>query len=353
MSVIIKNKIISITDRTIMEIIKRHKNINQNVIRKFVILLKGIGIDLIEINKETLDMVKNLPEDLDYIYKVNDISNICFINKYKYNFKYIVIDYKEALVLDSNCLDKLKYRDIILEIDVKVLDNIFLPISNKIFEKLNIRCLRIKHIVKYNLLGWSNLIDRIRKSFFVDIDFCADNKFYMATAISLEGCMDGVDFITAAFNGEKYKLASLEEIILELKVIKEAQISGDLKLIGKLKKVYEELTGENIECMKPVIGQDIFKYESGIHVDGIAKNPNTYEPYNPCDVNDKRTMYIGKHSGKKSIMVKLQELNLDYKNIDMSQFLSKVRETSIELRRNILDDELIKIYNDFNNSCLK
>lgn len=355
MSVIIKHNKKFIIDRTLPEIMRSSEKIHENMIKKFLILLKEIGVDLIEINKSTLNKIKNLPRGLDYIYSIDNICDIYFLNKCEFKFKYISVDYKKAVTFNFNkdILNKLKDKKIILEVDIKILDKLLSSEGNEIFNKLDISCVRIKGVVKYNLSGWSELIENIKIHFSTEVDFCPDNRFYMATAIAMEACSDGADFITAAFNGSIYGFASLEEIVLGLKVIKDGEVSGNLKLIGELSKVYTQLTGEKVYCMKAVIGEDIFKYESGIHVDGIAKNPYTYEPYNPYDIGEKRTMYIGKHSGKKAVMLRLKELNIDYEGINGNNFLSKIREVSIKLKRNIFDEELIQIYNDFKNTCLQ
>lgn len=352
MSIIIKNDEKFIIDRTLMEIVNKSGKINENMVENFLILLKHMGVDLVEINISAFNKIKNFPEELDYICNIDNASDIYFLNKYE--FKYISIDYEKVITFNEDTLNKLKHNDIILEVDIKILDKLFLGQDNDIFHKLNITCIRIRNAVKYNLSGWCRLIENIKTHFFTKVDFCPYNEFYMATAIGMEVCVDGADSITGAFNGQIYGLASIEEVILGLKVMKKGEVSGNLKLIGELAKVYTQLTGEKVYCMKAVIGEDIFKYESGIHVDGISKNPYTYEPYNPYDIGEERIMYIGKHSGKKAIMLRLKELNIDYEGIiNENDFLNRVREVSIKLGRNILDEELIKIYNDFKNTCLQ
>ncbi|WP_242872328.1 homocitrate synthase/isopropylmalate synthase family protein [Clostridium coskatii] len=342
MSIILGKEKKLIVDRTLPEVVKRAEIVDQDLADEFITLVKNIGVDFIEINGEVLQKIKNLPENVDYIYRVGDLLDV-------YEFEHLIIDYKKAEILPEEFLNKLRNKKIILEVDIKVLEQFNVKDNCKIFGKLNIICIRIKGIVKYNIAGWNRLIENIKNRFSVYVDFCADDKFYMATSVSIESCVDGADVVTAAFNGQVYGFASLEEVILGLKVIKGGKVCGNLEFMEQLVEVYTKLTHKKVHPMKAVIGEDIFKYESGIHVDGIEKNPDTYEPYNPYDIGKKRIMYIGKHSGKKAVMIKLKELNIDYQDVDIGEFLKEVRKNSIKLKRNIFDKELISMFNDFKN----
>lgn len=344
MSIIIKKRRKIIIDRTLSEIVKANKNIELKLTAEFLALIKELGVDFIEINQEVIEKITELPEGLKYIYRFENVFDA-------QKFKYIILNYKKLRYLDENSLEKLKDKKIMLEVSIRDLDKIAIEEFDKIFNSIDVVCIRVKDVVKYNLSGWNRFIEGIKNRFSVYVDFCASNKYYMATSVSLEACVDGADSVTAAFNGQIYDLAPLEEVILALKVIKNGEFHGNLKLLAKAVGVYEKLTGKKVFPMKAVIGEDIFKYESGIHVDGIEKNPSNYEPYNPCDIGGTRTMYIGKHSGKKAVMVKLKELNVDYEGVNIENFLDKIRKMSTELKRNILDDELIKMFNDFKKSA--
>ncbi|MBC2582419.1 homocitrate synthase [Clostridium sp. DJ247] len=346
MSIIVEGSKKLIIDRTLPEVAKNLKNVKKDHVFSFLKLLKQVGVDLIEIDKLTIDKVGKLPRTLEYIFRIKTCKDIALIDKY--NFKYLVVDYERALSLSLEHVNKITNRNVILEINIEDLNNFLEHNYNKIINKLNIKCLRISNVNKYNLLTWKQLIENIKSRFLVTVDFCADNKYYMATAISIEACTDGADVITTAFNGENYGFAPLEEVVMALKIIKNGNVCGDLRLLGELSTVYKNLTKENIFCMKAILGEDIFKYESGIHVDGIEKNPITYEPYDPNDVGQKRKMFIGKHSGSRAVMVKLKELNISYTGIDMEALLQKIRVKSIQLKRNILDEELIQMSNSFN-----
>lgn len=339
MSVILDKSKKIIIDRTLPEVIKKMKNIDGYEVLKFIKLLKEIGVDFIEIDQKTLLGLAEIQNTNKYIYRIENKSDIKFL--YKYEFKYVVLDY--TLVNEFSL--ELLGRKIILEISIDDLDELFLDENKTIFNIFNIKVLRIKNVKNCNFQGWHELLKDIKCRFFVDVDFCPSDVYSMGTAIAIEACIDGVESITATINGKGDSFAPLEEIILGLKVIKNATVIGDTTAIDDLKKCYKSLTKEKIYSMKAILGEDIFKYESGIHVDGIEKNPTNYEPYNPIEIGTYRQMYIGKHSGKKAVMVRLNELHVKFNNINLNTLLNEIRDKSIELRRNVYDEELIVMCN--------
>ncbi len=347
MSILVNGSKKNIIDRTLIHMKKNTKTLNGHKVADFLKLLYGLGVDLIEIDNDIVSSIVELPQDLNYVYRINKNSDVLPLNNQEYD--YVVIEYKNVFDLDVMGIKRIKNNKVMLEIGIEDLDELYLDENSSMFISFNIKCIMIKNINKYNLKNYAGLIKNLKTNFLVEVGFCTCNKFYMGTAITMEVCTDGADFITTAFNGENYGYTPLEEIIVALKIIKNSTLSGNLKLLPQIVSTYIELTGEKVYCMKAIIGEDIFKYESGIHVDGIAKDSKTYEPYQPSDIGKERKMLIGKHSGKKAIMVKLQELNIDYTYINMDDFLSEIREKSIRLRRNILDGELVEMCKNFNN----
>lgn len=347
MSIIVDGSKKYIVDRTLEVIAKKNRYISSSEASYFISLLRSFGVDIVELNYETIDKVKSFPSCMNYAYRIEEDLHAVYVNKL--NFKYIIIDYRKAVNYTEDYANRFNYKNIILDIDIEDLDCLYLDETKKIFSRFNIKAIRIKNIKKYNLVSWESTIKNLKQHFLVQVAFCADNSFFMATAISVEGCIDGADFITTNFNGGENGYAPLEEIILALKVIMHGILCGNSKLLKQLTNSYKQLTKEEIYCMKAVLGDDIFKYESGVHADGIAKNPLTYEPYNPMDIGKIRKMYIGKHSGKKAVMLRLKELNVNYSEINMEDFLIKIRQKSIELKRNILNNELIEMCISFKN----
>ncbi|MGB9858786.1 MAG: homocitrate synthase/isopropylmalate synthase family protein, partial [Moorellaceae bacterium] len=98
---------------------------------------------------------------------------------------------------------------------------------------------------------------------------------------------------------------------------------------------------------KPIVGSNMFAHESGIHVNGVLKNPQTYEIFAPEEVGLKRRIVIGKHSGTAALKMKLAEYGIILGEQDSAALLQQVRAAAVELKRSLLDQELIYLYKDY------
>jgi homocitrate synthase NifV len=95
------------------------------------------------------------------------------------------------------------------------------------------------------------------------------------------------------------------------------------------------------------VGTNVFAHESGIHADGVIKNPLNYEAFAPEDVGLERQIVVGKHSGTRTIYRKFQEFGLELSQEDCAGVLALVRQTAVELKRALFDKELMYIYQDY------
>ncbi len=72
------------------------------------------------------------------------------------------------------------------------------------------------------------------------------------------------------------------------------------------------LTGFTIQPNKAIVGGNAFAHESGIHQDGVIKNPLTYEIMTPQSVGlSGSQLTIGKLSGRRGLQGKLKELGYE------------------------------------------
>jgi homocitrate synthase NifV len=172
---------------------------------------------------------------------------------------------------------------------------------------------------------------------------CIKNEYNSAIAMSLEWIRSGGRKIITTFSGIG-GYASLESLLGSLEFLEHIKHGGNYVLFPEVLKIFEEITENEIEPNTPFIGRDIFNVESGIHVNGIAKNPKTYEPYDPSEIGRMRKIIIGKHSGISSLEIKLKELHIEYKDNNLSNMLEKIRKICTQKKRGLNDQELKQLF---------
>ena len=207
---------------------------------------------------------------------------------------------------------------------------------------------------KIRLTGMADLISRDYRTFFealvhsgaTTLDLCPSNSMHCATAIALEWIFAGGSSVSCAFSCG-HDFPRLEEVLMGLKLRDSASIVGDLSVFNQLRNLYEKMTRLPVSPMKAVIGTDIFKVESGIHVDGVLKNSATYEPFSPQTVGSQREIVLGKHSGEQSVLYKLREQHLS--ETGAKSILKQIKEGCSQLGRNISDLELYALASEVKN----
>ena len=182
--------------------------------------------------------------------------------------------------------------------------------------------------------------EKLRGAFGPGLSFRAGNRRFCATAASLEWILSGGRACCAAFGGAG-DAAFLEEVLAGLNVL----TGADYRLSGmpRLRAAYERAAKRKIVNFKPVAGREIFAVESGIHADGIFKNPANYEPFTPESVGGRRRLVIGKHSGRGAVQMKLYELGLPADDELVARLNEAVRTVSIKERRSLRDDEVRRL----------
>ncbi|GAB6098730.1 homocitrate synthase [Halanaerocella petrolearia] len=181
-------------------------------------------------------------------------------------------------------------------------------------------------------------IKRLKDFIDIDIDFHGHNDLGMATANALSAYRAGAEYISCTVNGlgERAGNTALEEIVMALKYIQGCKVEFDLTELMDLSKLIEEVSGRKVEPGKPIVGKKIFSHESGIHVDGLLKDPATYEVFPPEDLGRKRDLVIGKFSGVSAIMHKYDELGTSITREEANKILKTIRKNSYQKKEQYL-----------------
>jgi isopropylmalate/homocitrate/citramalate synthase len=171
------------------------------------------------------------------------------------------------------------------------------------------------------------------------------NDFGLATINSVTGLLNGADVVSTTITGvgERAGNASFEEVVMALEKLYKFKTNMNISKLLAYSKTIQNLTGICLDNMRPIVGDNIFAHESGIHVKAIKNNPDSYEPYNPKEVGQRRKIYLGKHSGLESVRSVLNTYNKEVS----TENIQKVRKyidviISNSKNRGLINDLVIK-----------
>ena len=175
------------------------------------------------------------------------------------------------------------------------------------------------------------------------------NDLGLATANTLAAVQAGARQVEVTINGlgERAGNASLEEVVMALRTrptqfpnlasrVQTDQISSASRLVS-------HLTGFAIQPNKAVVGANAFAHESGIHQDGVIKNPLTYEIMTPQSVGlSGSQLTIGKLSGRKGLQKKLRDLGQDVSG-DALDVIYREAIALADLKKEVTDADLLAL----------
>ena len=144
----------------------------------------------------------------------------------------------------------------------------------------------------------------------------------------ISGLQVGASAISTTVNGigERAGNTSLEELTMALKLLYNKDLGFKTEIINELSQMVSKYSQIPIAYNKPIVGNNIFRHESGIHVDAIVKNPLAYEPFIPEMIGTKRQIVLGKHSGKAAIAEKLDTLKIEVDDAKLLEIVNLVKE---------------------------
>lgn len=153
------------------------------------------------------------------------------------------------------------------------------------------------------------------------------NDLGMAVANSLSAIRAGVTHIEGTINGigERGGNASLEEIIMALHAKPEYNAATRINTteIYSASRLLSSITGLPIPPNKPVVGNNAFLHESGIHQHGVLADRSTYEIITPESIGvPKQEIVLGKHSGKHAFEQFLIDYHIDHSSDLLDKYFS-------------------------------
>ena len=165
----------------------------------------------------------------------------------------------------------------------------------------------------------------------------------MATANTLAAVKAGAKFVrtTAMGLGPRAGCAPLEETAMTAKHMLSVDTGIDTTKLRTVAESVSTASGFQIWPTKPVIGAKCFAQETG-----ILNIPECTEPYDPAEVGMERTLVIGKHSVRNTVVAAMSEMGIELSRDEAEQLLGMVRKAASMMHRCLSERELFQLYED-------
>ncbi|MBU2728024.1 homocitrate synthase/isopropylmalate synthase family protein, partial [Acidithiobacillus ferridurans] len=173
----------------------------------------------------------------------------------------------------------------------------------------------------------AHIMRRLRAVTDMEIEIHAHNDLGLATANSIAALRFGATHVNTTVNGlgERAGNAALEEVVMCLHHLHGIETGIDVRQFKAISQLVALASARPVPAGKSIVGDAIFSHESGIHVDGLLKNPRNYQSFDPEELGRQHHLVLGKHSGTKAIMRAYAELGSIITESQAQSILRQIR----------------------------
>ena len=168
------------------------------------------------------------------------------------------------------------------------------------------------------------------------------NDFGMASANAIAALEAGAGWADATILGlgERTGCARLEELVGYFGLTnRDSSLAPEY--LRQLAGYVAERAAVWIEASRPVIGERIFTCETGLHVQGLQRDPRTYEPYPPERVGAERRLLFGAKSGRRAIGDCLARFGLSLSDAQRHEQTVTLRAASLLSGQSLAAEDLL------------
>jgi 2-isopropylmalate synthase len=171
------------------------------------------------------------------------------------------------------------------------------------------------------------------------------NDLGLAVANSLAAVDAGARQVECTINGigERAGNAALEEVVMALKTRAErfgVRTGVETCKLYPVSRQLAAIIGGFVPRNKPIVGDNAFAHEAGIHQHGMLANRETYEIMRPEDVGVSRSrLVLGKHSGRHALAERLSELGFTVAETELERIFAQFKQLA-DRKRHVFDADL-------------
>ncbi|MCS7121116.1 MAG: 2-isopropylmalate synthase [Archaeoglobaceae archaeon] len=286
--------------------------------------LKAEICSFARIRKEDIDAAADA--DADSIFMVAPSSNIHIKAKFPGKSE------KDIIEMSVEAIEYAKSRGLIVEFGAEDASRANFDFVLKLFDAaVDAKADRLTFADTVGVLipeKAENIFKALKERFKVPVAIHCHDDFGFATVNTVFAVKAGADEVHVTVNGigERAGNAALEEVVMALEFLYGIKTKIKKEMIYNVSKLVEKLTRVVVPPNKPIVGENAFAHESGIHTSAILKDSNTYEPISPETIGRTRVIVLGKHAGRASVEAIMKELGYKANPKQMNEILARIKE---------------------------
>lgn len=197
----------------------------------------------------------------------------------------------------------------------------------------------------------ASIVKRVPNIAGVTISVHCHNDLGLAVANALSGVQNGARQIEATLNGvgERAGNASLEEIVMALRTRRDyygMETAIEAREFRRTSRMVADMLGMPVPANKAVVGANAFAHSSGIHVDGVLKERETYEIMRPEDVGfEQSRVVLTARTGRAGLRDRLEKLGYALSGEELNQAYQRFLVIA-DKKQEVYDEDLVSIVND-------
>ena len=175
------------------------------------------------------------------------------------------------------------------------------------------------------------------------VDLHCHNDYGLALANAMAGVRAGANCVHTTVNGlgERTGIPDLAETVLAFHNL-EQTAKYDLEPLVELSGYLEKISGFFLAPNKPITGQNAFTHKSGVHTNGILKDPRTYEAFDPSLLGRERKIVIDKYTGKSAVASRLDEYGVEVSASELDVIVGRIKNLG-DSQKQLFDTDILEI----------
>ncbi|MCK8519356.1 2-isopropylmalate synthase [Methanoculleus sp. 7T] len=191
-----------------------------------------------------------------------------------------------------------------------------------------------------------DLVTRIGREVDCPIDVHCHNDFGLAVANTIAAVEGGASQVQVTVNGigERAGNADLAQTVMVLSSVYGIDTGIKTTSLVETSRLVSRYAGMSVPSTQPIVGENAFAHESGIHSHGVIARSDTFEPgiMTPEMVGHRRRLKLGKHAGRHAVRQMLAEVHMAPTDAQIDDIIVRVKEIAGRGKR-VTDADLYEI----------